>query len=118
MSMPIKPGARHRQKPAVPTIEKMIGTMTARPRSMNALLAAASSSPRILTAAGTAAQKGRTRADRTDAEIGRPERPAEQLALRFGTADLSFEVLPDTAKRLNGIATLGFTAKAPVSRGC
>ena len=43
------------------------------------------------------------------------ERPAEQLALRFDAADLNFEVLPDT-RRLNGVATLTFTATAPVSR--
>ena len=43
------------------------------------------------------------------------ERPAEQLALRFDAADLAFEVLPDT-RRLNGVATLTFTATAPVTR--
>ncbi|TPG12401.1 M1 family metallopeptidase [Sphingomonas oligophenolica] len=42
-------------------------------------------------------------------------RPAEQRALRFDTADLSFEVLPDQ-ERLDGIATLVFTAKAPLTR--
>jgi aminopeptidase N len=43
------------------------------------------------------------------------ERPAEQLAMRFDAADLSFEVLPDT-RRLNGVATLTFTTTAPVPR--
>ena len=43
------------------------------------------------------------------------ERPAEQLALRLDTADLSIEVLPDRY-RLEGVATLRFTAKAPVRR--
>ncbi|WP_308814441.1 M1 family metallopeptidase [Sphingomonas sp. GV3] len=43
------------------------------------------------------------------------ERPPEQMALRFDTADLSFEVLPET-ETLNGVATLGFTAKAPLTR--
>jgi len=42
-------------------------------------------------------------------------RPPEQLAVRFDSADLSFEVLPDT-EELNGIAVLGFTAKAPLAR--
>ncbi len=43
------------------------------------------------------------------------ERPPEQRALRFDSADLSFVVLPD-ARRLEGHATLQFTAEAPVSR--
>ncbi len=42
-------------------------------------------------------------------------RPAEQLAVTFDSADLQFEVLPETYS-LNGIATLGFTAKTPVAR--
>ncbi len=42
-------------------------------------------------------------------------RPAEQLAVTFDLADLQFEVLPETYS-LNGIATLDFTAKSPVSR--
>ncbi len=42
-------------------------------------------------------------------------RPAEQLALRFDAADLAIEVLPAT-KRLRGVATLRFTAKAPLER--
>ncbi|WP_375391097.1 M1 family metallopeptidase [uncultured Sphingomonas sp.] len=43
------------------------------------------------------------------------ERPAEQLAVRFDSADLRFELLPDI-ERLNGIATLVFTAKQPLTR--
>jgi aminopeptidase N len=43
------------------------------------------------------------------------ERPAEQMAMQFDTADLAFEILPDT-RRLTGVATLAFTAKAPLSR--
>ncbi|MEG8052393.1 hypothetical protein QP185_02415 [Sphingomonas aerolata] len=39
----------------------------------------------------------------------------EQTALQFDHADLAFEVLPD-AQRLNGVATLRFTARAPVAR--
>lgn len=42
-------------------------------------------------------------------------RPPEQLALRFDSADLAFEVLP-AAERLNGVATLHFTATAPLTR--
>jgi aminopeptidase N len=42
-------------------------------------------------------------------------RPAEQLALRFDSVDLAIEVLPAT-KRLRGVATLVFTAKAPIAR--
>ncbi|MBB4153141.1 aminopeptidase N [Sphingomonas jinjuensis] len=42
-------------------------------------------------------------------------RPAEQTAVRFDSADLSFEVLPDQ-QRLNGVATLAFTAVKPVDR--
>ena len=42
-------------------------------------------------------------------------RPAEQLALQFDSADLAIEVLP-AAKRLRGVATLAFTARAPVTR--
>ena len=40
-------------------------------------------------------------------------RPAEQLALQFDAADLRFEVLPQT-EQLNGVATLSFTARAPL----
>ena len=43
------------------------------------------------------------------------ERPPEQLALRFDAVDLAIEVLPDT-ERLRGVATLSFTATAPVAR--
>jgi aminopeptidase N len=39
----------------------------------------------------------------------------EQTALRFDSADLAFEVLPET-ESLNGVATLVFTAKAPLTR--
>ncbi len=40
---------------------------------------------------------------------------AEQTALRFDSADLAFEVMPDK-EALSGIATLVFTAKAPIAR--
>ncbi len=39
----------------------------------------------------------------------------EQTALRFDSADLAFEVLPET-ESLTGVATLVFTAKAPLTR--
>lgn len=42
-------------------------------------------------------------------------RPPEQRAMAFDSADLAFEVLPDTHV-LTGIATLAFTAKAPLAR--
>jgi aminopeptidase N len=42
-------------------------------------------------------------------------RPPEQTAIRFDSADLSFEVLPDQ-QRLNGIATLAFTAVQRLDR--
>lgn len=40
-------------------------------------------------------------------------RTAEQLALRFDKADLSFRIHPDT-KTIDGVAVLDFTATAPV----
>lgn len=40
---------------------------------------------------------------------------ADQTALTFESADLAFEVLPDT-ESLNGVATLIFVAKAPIAR--
>lgn len=42
-------------------------------------------------------------------------RPPEQLAMRFDSADLAFELLPDRY-RLEGVAMLGFTATAPLDR--
>jgi aminopeptidase N len=39
----------------------------------------------------------------------------EQAALTFDHADLAFEVLPET-ETLNGVATLSFTARAPLTR--
>lgn len=43
------------------------------------------------------------------------ERPAEQLALRLESEDLAIEVLPER-HRLEGVATLRFTVRAPVRR--
>lgn len=43
------------------------------------------------------------------------QRPPEQTALRFDHADLSFEVLPER-QALNGVATLTFTARTPLTR--
>jgi len=43
------------------------------------------------------------------------ERTPEQLAMRFDAADLAFRVLPET-KSLDAVATLTFTAAAPLSR--
>lgn len=42
-------------------------------------------------------------------------RPAEQTAVIFDHADLAFEVLPKR-RRITGVATLTFTARAPLSR--
>lgn len=42
-------------------------------------------------------------------------RPAEQTAVTFEHADLAFEVLPKR-QRINGVATLDFTARAPLTR--
>jgi aminopeptidase N len=42
-------------------------------------------------------------------------RPAEQTAVVFDHADLAFEVLPKR-RRITGVATLTFTARAPLSR--
>lgn len=39
----------------------------------------------------------------------------DQAKLQFDVADLKFEVLPDT-ETLNGVATLSFTAKAPLDK--
>src|SRR3546814_3630568 len=48
-------------------------------------------------------------------EISGGERPPEQQAMRFDVADLAIEVLPET-RRLKGVATLTFTATAPLAR--
>jgi aminopeptidase N len=42
-------------------------------------------------------------------------RPAEQTAVTFEHADLAFEVLP-ARRRINGVATLDFTARAALAR--
>jgi aminopeptidase N len=68
----------------------------------------------LATAAADLPQKGEPPITALTKRSG-GERPAEQLALRFDAADLSFEVLPDT-RRLNGVATLTFTTTAPVPR--
>ena len=70
--------------------------------------------PLALVAASPLPKKGEPAITEQTQKSGGP-RPADQLALKFDTADLSFEVLPKT-ERLSGVATLGFTAKAPLSR--
>ena len=67
-----------------------------------------------LTAAGPLPKKGEPAITAQTQRSGGPIAP-EQAALRFDSADLSFEVLPER-ETLNGVATLVFTAKAPVSR--
>ncbi|SEM42117.1 Peptidase family M1 [Sphingomonas gellani] len=77
------------------------------------LLAALSLTPLLL--AGTVPLKKGEPAISEQTQRSGGMRPAEQLALRFDSADLQFEVLPDR-QALNGVATLTFTATAPLSR--
>ena len=42
-------------------------------------------------------------------------RTPEQLAMRFDKADLAFKVMPDT-RTIDAVATLDFTATAPLER--
>jgi aminopeptidase N len=67
-----------------------------------------------LTATAPLPKKGEPSLTAQTQKSGGP-RPAEQLAVQFDSADLSFEVLPDK-QQLSGIATLVFTAKQPVAR--
>ena len=70
--------------------------------------------PLLLAAAATPPAKGTPAISAQTQKSGGP-RPAEQRAVRFDSADLAFEVLPERY-RLEGVATLGFTATAPVAR--
>jgi aminopeptidase N len=78
---------------------------------MKRLLAAASLLP--LLAAAPLPKKGEPALTEQTQRSGGPI-DAEQAKLGFDTADLAFEVLPDT-EELRGVATLGFTAKAPLT---
>ena len=68
----------------------------------------------LLAAAADLPKKGEPPVTPQTHRSGGPVAP-EQAALRFDSADLSFEVLPGT-ETLNGVATLTFTAKALVRR--
>ena len=66
-----------------------------------------------LAATGPLPKKGEPAITALTQQSGGPIDP-DQAKLTFNSADLSFEVLPDT-ETLNGVATLVFTAKAPLS---
>ncbi|MGN6619624.1 MAG: M1 family metallopeptidase [Sphingomonas sp.] len=68
----------------------------------------------VLTAQTGLPQKGEPPITAQTQRSGGPIDP-DQARLQFDVADLKFEVLPDT-ETLNGIATLSFTAKAPLDR--
>ena len=67
-----------------------------------------------LAAAQTLPKKGEPPITPQTARSGGPVDP-EQAKLAFDVADLQFEVLPET-RTLNGVATLTFTARAPLTR--
>ena len=66
-----------------------------------------------MVAAGPLPKKGEPPITALTQRSGGPIDP-DQAELTFDSADLSFEVLPET-ETLNGVATLVFTAKAPLS---
>ena len=66
-----------------------------------------------LATADTLPKKGEPPITAQTQRSGGPIDP-DQAKLAFDRADLAFEVLPDT-ETLNGIATLAFTARAPLS---
>jgi aminopeptidase N len=68
----------------------------------------------LLTAAAPLPKKGEPAITAQTQRSGGVLTP-EQTALRFDSADLAFEVLPET-ESLNGVATLVFTAKAALTR--
>jgi aminopeptidase N len=67
-----------------------------------------------LSTAATLPKKGEPPLTEQTKKSGGPIDP-EQSKLVFESADLAFEVLPKT-QTLRGVATLGFTAKAPLAR--
>ncbi len=68
----------------------------------------------LLAAAGPLPDKGEPPLTEQTQISGGP-RPAEQTAVTFDHADLSFEVLPKQ-RRIQGDAVLSFTARAPLTR--
>ncbi len=81
---------------------------------MKSGLLLAASAVALLTAAAPLPKKGEPAITAQTQRSGGVLTP-EQTALRFDSADLAFEVLPET-ESLNGVATLTFTAKAPLTR--
>src|SRR3546814_15675396 len=81
---------------------------------MIARLAAASLLALAAATPALAAEKGQPPITAQTASSGGPLTP-EQKAVRFDTADLSFEGFPDR-EAIGGLATPDFPAKAPVSR--
>ena len=68
----------------------------------------------LALAAATLPKKGEPPITEQTQRSGGPVAP-EQAALVFEAADLQFEVLPET-ETLNGVATLSFTTRAPLTR--
>jgi aminopeptidase N len=88
-------------------------TAQARERGMISRLLLAASATALLAAAPLP-KKGEPAITAQTQRSGGVLTP-EQTALRFDSADFAFEVLPET-ESLNGVATLVFTAKAPLAR--
>ncbi len=83
-------------------------------RILSSLIAVACIPAAAAAQTGTPPAKG-TPALTEQTKVSGGLRPAEQTALTFDRADLAFELHPDSY-RLTGVATLDFTAKAPVAR--
>jgi len=91
-----------------------IARTSAREYAMKSGLLLAASAVALLTAAAPLPKKGEPAITAQTQRSGGVLTP-EQTALQFDSADLAFEVLPET-ESLNGVATLTFTAKAPLTR--
>lgn len=68
----------------------------------------------LLAAAATLPAKGEPPLTAQTQQSG-GARPPEQTAVTFNHADLAFEILPKR-RRITGVATLSFTARAPLTR--
>jgi len=84
--------------------------------SLRLVLMAATAMTVTLTAASAVQAQTAERRTSTDwtLDTGHPRTP-EQLAMRFDVADLSIKVMPQT-RTIEGVATLTFTAQAPLDR--
>jgi aminopeptidase N len=78
------------------------------------VLAAALSLTALAAAKTALAQPAASASTAFTLTTGTPRTP-EQLAMRFDKADLAFKVMPDT-KTIDAVATLDFTATAPLDR--